>query len=102
MIESAKLLLGSSINYEFRTTTVPGFTEHDDIINIAKSIAGAKAYYLQQFVPHNTLDPSLGSLKPYPIELLATIKKEIDVVAGFAGFENVMRLYKLSCTTSWS
>ena len=78
MIESAKLLLGSSINYEFRTTTVPGFTEHDDIINIAKSITGAKAYYLQQFVPHNTLDPSLGSLKPYPIELLATIKKEID------------------------
>ena len=78
MADTIKLLLNSDIDYEFRTTAVPGFTKIEDMISIAKSIAGAKAYYLQQFVPHNTLDPALNSISKYPKEDLVAVKEELD------------------------
>lgn len=44
------LLRGATIEYEFRTTALPGFTE-DDIVSIARRIAGASRYVLQQYRP---------------------------------------------------
>lgn len=62
---SVALLLGSEIEYEFRTTVVPGLLDEDDIVRIGQRIAGARAYYLQQFVPRNTLDPAMLDRQPY-------------------------------------
>jgi pyruvate formate lyase activating enzyme len=45
--KSIKLLMNSSIDYEFRTTFDPNLTKID-IKEIAEMIAGAKAYSLQQ------------------------------------------------------
>jgi len=44
---SIKILLDSKIDYEFRTTLVKDFHSKEDIIEVCKSIRGAKAYYLQ-------------------------------------------------------
>ena len=44
---SIKILLNSKIDYEFRTTLVKNFHSKEDIIEVCKSIGGAKAYYLQ-------------------------------------------------------
>jgi pyruvate formate lyase activating enzyme len=63
---SIDLLRGSEIEYEFRTTVVPGILDEDDIVRIGQRIAGARAYYLQQFVPRNTLDPAMLDRQPYP------------------------------------
>jgi pyruvate formate lyase activating enzyme len=46
---SIKILLSSSIDYEFRTTLVKEFHSIEDIVEICKSIKGAKVYYLQNF-----------------------------------------------------
>jgi pyruvate formate lyase activating enzyme len=59
------LLRQGEIAYEFRTTVVPGILEEDDIVQIARDIAGARHYYLQQFVPRNTLDPAMLQRRPY-------------------------------------
>ncbi len=47
--KSIKLLLEGKIAYEFRTTVVKEFHTVEDIVEIAKAIKGAEAYYLQNF-----------------------------------------------------
>lgn len=47
--ESKNFLLGSSVEYEFRTTVVKGLHTIESLIDAARWIAGAKEYYLQQF-----------------------------------------------------
>lgn len=47
--KSISFLLSSSIPYEFRTTVVHPYHWAQDFYDIAKLIAGAEKYYLQQF-----------------------------------------------------
>jgi len=73
---SVDLLLESGLSCEFRTTVVPGLLDEQDIVEISAWLAeGAAArksdepaavrYYLQQFVPRNTLDPAMLDRVPY-------------------------------------
>ena len=47
--ESVEMLLASSIDYEFRTTLVKELHTKEDILEICRSIEGARRYYLQNF-----------------------------------------------------
>ena len=47
--ESIKLLLGSNMDYEFRTTVVPTLHDEDDIKQICQSLKGCRKYVLQKF-----------------------------------------------------
>jgi pyruvate formate lyase activating enzyme len=67
---SIELLRCSRVSYEFRTTVVPGMLNGADIEAVARWIAGADRYVLQQFRPVNTLDPALETVSPYPTETL--------------------------------
>ncbi len=60
-----EMLKTGKVDYEFRTTVVPGFVDADDVPLIAELVQGAKVFAFQQFVSGNTLDKSLGALKPY-------------------------------------
>lgn len=66
--KSIKIIMDSGIDYEFRTTVVPTLHEDKDIEEMAKAIAGAKKFVLQQFVPDHTLDERLRVIAPYPKE----------------------------------
>lgn len=46
---SKDFLLSGKIDYEFRTTVVRGLHSRESLIDAAKWIHGARAYYLQQF-----------------------------------------------------
>jgi pyruvate formate lyase activating enzyme len=72
---SIDILLGSDIEYEFRTTVVPGILDEEDVVHIGEWIAGARAYYLQQFVPRNTLDPAMLEQEPYPAHRIRAMAK---------------------------
>ena len=69
--QSIDLLIESGLACEFRTTVVPGLLDEPDIGEIAADLArrcGASCevrYYLQQFVPRNTLDPAMLERVPY-------------------------------------
>jgi pyruvate formate lyase activating enzyme len=52
---SIDLLLHASIDFEFRTTVVPGLVDVEDVRDIVKLIGGAKRYYLQCFRPGPTV-----------------------------------------------
>jgi pyruvate formate lyase activating enzyme len=68
--QSIALLRDNGFSYEFRTTVVPGLLDEGDVEDIARWIAGAERYVLQQFRPLRTLDPALEMVTPYPLERL--------------------------------
>ena len=58
--QSIAYLLTDPVEYEFRTTLVNEFHTEADIVDIAKTIAGADAYYLQHFVDSGELIDGCG------------------------------------------
>jgi len=63
--KTIELIMNSGVDYEFRTTVVPTWLTNENILDIAKSIEGAKKYVLQQFVPEHAFSEDLRSFKPY-------------------------------------
>lgn len=76
IIESIKLLMRSNIEYEFRTTVVPGYVDRQDVLDIARHIRGAKLYVLQQFNPKTVLSPAASEIKPLTARELLEIAEE--------------------------
>jgi pyruvate formate lyase activating enzyme len=70
LCRSAALVAKSGVDYEFRTTCVPGFVEEGDIREIGALIRGGKRWVLQQFVPRHALDESLHEIEPHSPELI--------------------------------
>jgi len=75
--KSINVLKEGKVDYEFRSTIVPTLHTKEDVIEMAKWIRGAKRYYLQNFRPEKTIDPSFENIKPYPQEFLLEIQKAI-------------------------
>lgn len=64
--KSVKLLIENNIPHEFRTTIVPGLHSEGDIVKMGEEINGAKAWYLQKFIPSdNLLKAKFSKIKPY-------------------------------------
>lgn len=53
---SVKIIMGSGVDHEFRTTVVPGVHTKGDIEDMARSIKGARRYHLQKFQPHTRFE----------------------------------------------
>lgn len=79
-----RLLKESGIDYEFRTTLVPGIIAPDELIEIAKKIAPARKYVIQQFVPQNARLARFRAQKPYTKDevekVIPSLKKYINEV----------------------
>jgi len=68
--KSVELIKNSSIDYEFRTTVVPGLFSKEEALKIGKWLSGSKRYFLQQFRPETVLDERFHKLKPFSEEEL--------------------------------
>jgi len=75
--QSIRLLRRGRVDYEFRTTVVPGIVSESDLIEIADFLKGSKRYVIQQFRPVNTINPSLMEVKPYSKEELQRFREQI-------------------------
>lgn len=62
--ESVSLLMSSGVDYEFRTTVVPGLHDEKVVRMICEHIRGARRYVLQAYRPGDTIDPRFKALKP--------------------------------------
>lgn len=79
---SIDLLRKSGIDYEIRTTCIPGYVTMEDFHAIKESVGHVKKYALQQFVNENCLiDERLQDLQPYPVKLLHTFKEFVETFA---------------------
>jgi pyruvate formate lyase activating enzyme len=79
--ESLDLIIGSGIDHEFRITVVPTLHHKETIVDMVKSIAGAKKIVLQQFVNKETLDKRFESVKPYEADELQSFAEAGRVYA---------------------
>lgn len=76
--ESVDLIMSSSLDYEFRTTLIKSLVSEDDVIAIGQEIAGAKHYYLQEFVPTKILNPQLRKKVTYTKEELNMLCEQVQ------------------------
>jgi pyruvate formate lyase activating enzyme len=76
--KSVELIKKSGINYEFRTTVVPGIVERQDIEKIGKWLKGVKKYVLQQFRNQNVLNKEFEKIVPYWDDTLKEFKKILE------------------------
>lgn len=73
---SAEMIMNSKIEYDFRTTVVPGIHHEKDFDDIALWIGGAKRYFLQRFRDMKTLDAGLKDrIKGKKLDLEKIAKK---------------------------
>lgn len=84
--KTVELVMKSGIDYEFRTTVLPKILSKEDIKQIVKDIKGAKAFYLQNFVPsEKMINPDLKAEKGYSRndleEIVKFAKKYVQVCA---------------------
>lgn len=75
--DSIDIIKKKSPDYEFRTTVVPGIVRDEDVLKIAKWIAPAKKYFLQQFKTIKNLDSAFQEIEPYSLEHLIEIQKTV-------------------------
>lgn len=79
-----EILKEGKIDYEFRSTVIPTLLEKKDILEIGKWLWEVNSnqkipkYFLQNFRPEKTIDPSFEKIKPYPHEYLLEIQKSIS------------------------
>lgn len=77
IFKSIQLIMDSGIDYEFRTTYINKFHDYASAEKIGKMIKGSKRYYIQNFRPGKTIDPSLSSDFSFKKSELNKIKKII-------------------------
>lgn len=83
---SVDLIRNSRIDYDFRTTVVPGFHSEKDFDDIIAWIGGSKRYFLQRFRDFKTLDPGLKNRIKGKKELnLEKIEKKLKKHFGEVG-----------------
>ncbi len=73
--ESIDIVKNSGIEYEFRTTLVPGIHKEEDVSVMAETIKGADSYFLQNFLPEKTLEKGFLKRKPFTEKELESFKK---------------------------
>ncbi len=79
--KSMELLLNSDVNYEFRTTLVPGIVDEKDVRKIVSMIKRAKKYALQMYRPGRTLHPDFVP-KSYSRKRMEEMK---EIAKNFVG-----------------
>ncbi len=90
---SIELLLGASIEVEFRTTVVGGLHRPEDIRAIGRRLRGARRYVLQRYQPGRTLERSLRAgegKRPLVLrETLRALQAELTGLVGSCELRNL-------------
>ncbi len=73
--KTVELIKNSDLNYEFRTTVVPGLHDQNEIEKIAEQIKDTDKYFIQNFRPVNTLSPVLRESRSFAPSELNRFKK---------------------------
>lgn len=76
------ILKKSGIEYELRSTVIPGYFSKIDIESISTLLGRVKRYALQQFIPGNShIDEKFAKIQPFRVEEIFELR---DMVMAFA------------------
>jgi pyruvate formate lyase activating enzyme len=88
--ETLSELRNSSINFEVRTTCVPGFLTAEDMSSIKEWISPVKNYYLQQFTSSvNLINPEFALKNPFTKKYLNELLETAREIAPNTGLRGV-------------
>jgi pyruvate formate lyase activating enzyme len=59
--QSIDIIMNSGLDYEFRTTYVKGIHDNNSVEEISQMIKGSSNYYIQNFRPGKTINPTLSA-----------------------------------------
>ena len=77
--KSVELIKDSNVDYEFRTTVVPGLFNEETAIKIGAWLNGSKKYVLQQFNnDKDMINKSFKRKKPYTVDKLKKFKEILE------------------------
>lgn len=68
--KTVQLLRNTVVDYELRTTCVPGLVTDDDLEKLGRLVSGCRHWALQQFVPAHAMGEACRALEPYPADKL--------------------------------
>jgi pyruvate formate lyase activating enzyme len=77
---SIEIIKQSTIDYEFRTTVVPGLHDLSDVPKFIPLVRGTRRFTLQNFMPTNAADKTLRARKPFPLKDLEQFKPIFEPV----------------------
>jgi pyruvate formate lyase activating enzyme len=72
--ESIRMIIGSGVEHEFRSTVLPALHSREDVEEMARMVKGAGRFCLQQFRPMNTIDPGFGKERPFTKEEMLELR----------------------------
>jgi pyruvate formate lyase activating enzyme len=76
--KSINIIRASGIDYEFRTTVVPGIIGEEELVEIANELKSSKRFVIQQFRTGRTIKKFLQDAVPYPISKLERFCERIN------------------------
>jgi pyruvate formate lyase activating enzyme len=80
--ESLQLLRESGLDYELRTTVVPGMHSLEELPNLLELVKGAPRFTLQNFHPKFAASPALRRQKPWPPGALEQLRPKFAPFVG--------------------
>ncbi|RJO61398.1 anaerobic ribonucleoside-triphosphate reductase activating protein [candidate division WS5 bacterium] len=76
--KSIETIMGSGVEYEFRTTVLPRLHKKEDFEKIGEEIRGANKYFIQNFRPDSTLNKNYQKETGFTLSELKDIKKAME------------------------
>ncbi|MBW1717460.1 MAG: hypothetical protein JRJ77_16840 [Deltaproteobacteria bacterium] len=80
ILKSIRLIMGSGLDYEFRTTVAKPLIEKEDFTKIGQLVKGCRLYVLQRFVSSKVLDDEHLDIQSYSDEEIACFRQ---IMEGF-------------------
>jgi pyruvate formate lyase activating enzyme len=78
--ESIEFILEGRVDYEFRMTLVPFLHREEDAHQVAREIKPAHRFFLQEFVPRETLNEKYASIKPFSPEKMKALREAVAAI----------------------
>lgn len=78
--ESVDFLLEGHVDYEFRMTVVPFLHREQDVYNVAERVKSGRRFFIQDFVPRDTVNSKYASVRPFSPEKMRTIRETVDSI----------------------
>ncbi|MEK7463793.1 MAG: anaerobic ribonucleoside-triphosphate reductase activating protein [Patescibacteria group bacterium] len=83
--KSIRLIMDSSIEYEFRTTVIKALLSPQDFDEIGREISGAKKFFLQKFIPTKLLNPQFRKKVTYSDDEFSLLQEKMNNYVAYCG-----------------
>lgn len=82
--QSIDFILEGRVDYEFRMTLVPFLHHEQDAYDVAEELKSARRFFLQDFVPRETVNPKYSSIQPFSPEKMKSVRHTVEEILEHA------------------